>query len=169
MDFILLCLNFTPAPGVAHATSLFRSIWSLIQQTKNSKQQLLVLAEVIAQLLCTLNAQLLDVKKKVEKGPNPDSLSALARWDVAFTPKSWARLIPNLLSAQSIARDMAVHSTANHLQFPQVTFHQRGPYSTNCNIPPKIETLIKSFEVRTPTISCGCGLPAFTDILAYRY
>jgi hypothetical protein len=57
MDIIHHCLELTPVPFLAAAFSIFRYIWTSVQQVQASKQQLQCLASLIAELLQTLNNQ----------------------------------------------------------------------------------------------------------------
>ena len=57
MDVIQHCLALAPVPGLSAAFSVFRYIWTFVQQIQTSKQQLLCLASMIAQLLQTLDHQ----------------------------------------------------------------------------------------------------------------
>jgi hypothetical protein len=57
MDIVQQCLALAPVPYLSTAFSLLRFIWTSVQQVQASKEQLRVLANCIAQLLCTLDAQ----------------------------------------------------------------------------------------------------------------
>jgi len=57
MDVIHVCLNLAPVPYLGPAFSTFKFIWSQIAQVQASNQQLEVLAQSLAQLLKTLNAE----------------------------------------------------------------------------------------------------------------
>jgi hypothetical protein len=57
MDIIQHCLSLAPVPYLAPAFTVFKFIWSSVQQAQASKQQLEVLTQSIAQLLKTLDGE----------------------------------------------------------------------------------------------------------------
>jgi hypothetical protein len=57
MDVLQQCLSLAPVPYLAHAFSVLRFIWSSVEQAQASKCQLQALAEMIAELLWTLNGK----------------------------------------------------------------------------------------------------------------
>ncbi|KIM82420.1 hypothetical protein PILCRDRAFT_461876 [Piloderma croceum F 1598] len=57
MDIIQHCLSLVPVPYLAPAFSIFKFIWSTVDQVQASKQQLEVLAQSLAQLLKALNGE----------------------------------------------------------------------------------------------------------------
>jgi hypothetical protein len=57
MDMIQQCLSLAPVPYLAPAFSVFRFIYSAVEQAQASKQQLQALSQTIAQLLSTLNKE----------------------------------------------------------------------------------------------------------------
>src|ERR1700691_5964775 len=57
MDIIQQCLSLAPVPYLGTAFSVFRFIYSSVEQTQESKQQLQALSQTIAQLLSTLNKE----------------------------------------------------------------------------------------------------------------
>jgi hypothetical protein len=57
MDIIQHCLSLAPVPYLAPAFSIFKFIWSTVDQVQASKQQLEVLAQSLAQLLKVLNGE----------------------------------------------------------------------------------------------------------------
>ena len=57
MDIIHQCLSLAPVPYLGTAFSVFRFIWSTIQQVQASKRQLEALVQSIGQLLQTLDGE----------------------------------------------------------------------------------------------------------------
>ena len=57
MDIIHQCLSLAPVPYLDFAFSVFRFIWTSVEQAQASKQQLRALAQTIAQLLSTLDKE----------------------------------------------------------------------------------------------------------------
>jgi hypothetical protein len=57
MDIIQQCSSLVPFPYLAPAFTVFKFIWSSVQQAQASKQQLEVLTQSIAQLLKTLDGE----------------------------------------------------------------------------------------------------------------
>jgi len=57
MDIVQQRLSLAPVPYLELAFSVFRFIWSSVEQAQASKQQLRALAQAIAQLLSTLNRE----------------------------------------------------------------------------------------------------------------
>jgi len=57
MDVIQHCLSLTPVPYLSAAFAGFRFLWKNIEQVKDSRAQLQVLALCISQLLCTLDTE----------------------------------------------------------------------------------------------------------------
>ncbi len=57
MDIIHQCLALAPVPYLDFTFSVFRFIWTSVEQAQASKQQLRALAQTIAQLLSTLDKE----------------------------------------------------------------------------------------------------------------
>jgi hypothetical protein len=57
MDIIQQCLSLSPVPYLHPAFSVFKFIWSSIQQAQASKQQLEALVQLITQLLMALDGE----------------------------------------------------------------------------------------------------------------
>jgi hypothetical protein len=57
MDIIHQCLSLAPVPYLDFAFSVFRFIYTSVEQAQASKQQLHALTQTIAQLLSTLNKE----------------------------------------------------------------------------------------------------------------
>jgi hypothetical protein len=57
MDIVHQCLSLAPVPYLAFAFNVFRLIWMSVEEAQASKQQLHYLAQIIAQLLSTLDKE----------------------------------------------------------------------------------------------------------------
>lgn len=57
MDVIESCLALVPVPYISTAISIFRVIWTSVQQVQASNEQLRILSHTIAQLLKTLDKE----------------------------------------------------------------------------------------------------------------
>ena len=57
MDVIENALQLVPVPYLSTAFSIFRFIWTTVQDVQASKEQLKVFSNAIAQLLCTLDSE----------------------------------------------------------------------------------------------------------------
>ena len=57
MDIIDPCLSLEPVSYLVPAVAMLRFIWLSVQQVQASKQQLQTLAQIITQLLWTLNGE----------------------------------------------------------------------------------------------------------------
>ena len=57
MDIIDRCLSLEPVSYLVPAVAVLRFIWLSVQQAQANKQQLQTLAQMIAQLLWTLNGE----------------------------------------------------------------------------------------------------------------
>lgn len=82
MDIVQQCLSLAPVPYLGLAFSVFRSIWSSVQQVQASKEQLRVLAISIAQLLKTLDAEY--HSRKLTEAQTSAPLADLRRYDDNF-------------------------------------------------------------------------------------
>jgi hypothetical protein len=80
MDIIQSCLSLTPVPCLGLAFSVFRTIWTSVQQVQASKEQLLVLAYSSAQLLNVLDTQYRARRLLEDRTSMP--LHELSRYDI---------------------------------------------------------------------------------------
>ena len=99
MDIIDRCLSLEPVSYLVPAVAVLRFIWLSVQQAQASKQQLQTLAQIIAQLLWTLNQEYSAGRLREDQTSTPlDDLHRSVSSIVPFRPSSiplFYRLLEN--------------------------------------------------------------------------
>lgn len=129
MDIIEHCLALTPVPGLAAAFSILRYIASSVIQAQASKQQLIVLTTVTAQLMMTLNAEFDAGRLSPDKSAEP--LYTLQRWVL----RSGYCLRP-FIPRKALETDIEIRSTAVYTLLSEIYVHQRASNHTDWFLSP---------------------------------
>jgi hypothetical protein len=130
MDVIHVCLNLAPVPYLSPAFSTFKFIWSQIAQVQASDQQLEVLAQSLAQLLKTLNAEY--SAGRLIKARTSSPLANLCR----CVRSTMGKTLILISTMQSLEGNLGFRSARGITRVSEITLYQRSKNRSDWGLPP---------------------------------